>query len=448
MSAELLSNILANTPGLGGSKINFSNNNLNDINWVAGLSDPGEMIGCGMYQQLRRLSGENDENYQKRLVVLMAQLPVNIREKIETAMKAAAIKRAGLDMSNGRVNVYTAGIPPWHRLGTNVSEAQNSEHAEKLSGLDFEMELRALFYMGGDGSMKLNKGKFGIVRKDTDAILGAVGNRYKIIQNKEGFAFLDSLLKEFDARYATAGSLSGGELVWMQLILPKASFKIGKEDVTEAYATFMNPNNGVGAGKCFPTENRVYCNNTLKIATNKDGKDGISIRHTGDINEKLDDARNALIAAHDGFKEYSELAQVMAKTKVEPKQYFHGLLDEVMELTQADILKGSNVWEAVMKATNVDAKKAAQEKFDKEAEKYRSVFDDLVYRYQQDRIAEGGTLWRAFNSVTESANYGKLGGRQKGSDRDRLETKFSSIMNGPADKIQQVALTQAKALAA
>ena len=50
------------------------------------------------------------------------------------------------------------------------------------------------------------------------------GNRYKPIQNEEGFAFLDGVLEEYGARYETAGSLYGGSQVWMLAHLPRHLF--------------------------------------------------------------------------------------------------------------------------------------------------------------------------------------------------------------------------------
>src|SRR5689334_3133027 len=93
----------------GGPVILSENHNLGSIDWVAGVTDPGEMIGCGRYQQLRRLANESDAAYLARLRVLLQQIPAADREKIEGTLKAAAIRRAGLDTSNGRVNVMIAG---------------------------------------------------------------------------------------------------------------------------------------------------------------------------------------------------------------------------------------------------------------------------------------------------------------------------------------------------
>jgi hypothetical protein len=68
---------------------------LGAINWVAGMTDPGEMIGCGMYQELRRLDGETDAAYAARLPALRAALPAEHRAKFEAAGRGAVQKRPG-----------------------------------------------------------------------------------------------------------------------------------------------------------------------------------------------------------------------------------------------------------------------------------------------------------------------------------------------------------------
>src|ERR1700723_236245 len=127
MSEFNLSDVLgATTVNFVGSRrvdsptIVSSNHDASSINWVAGMSDPGEMIGCGMYQELRRLNGEKDDAYQTRLIALLANLPADVRRKIEAAGRKAGIGRANIDESNGKMNVFSTKAM-WHGLGTVVS---------------------------------------------------------------------------------------------------------------------------------------------------------------------------------------------------------------------------------------------------------------------------------------------------------------------------------------
>jgi hypothetical protein len=67
---------------------------------------------------------------------------------------------------------------------------------------------------------------YAMVRKDTGGHLGTVGKRYSAIQNAQAFDFLDGVLGEFGARYETAGSLYGGQKVWMLAHMPKQAFQL------------------------------------------------------------------------------------------------------------------------------------------------------------------------------------------------------------------------------
>ncbi len=91
----LLDQVIANT-SRGGARIVSENHDLSSINWVGGVTDPGEMVGCGMYQQLRRNTGESDNAYQARLIALLPTLPATDRAKIEAGMKVAATRLPGV----------------------------------------------------------------------------------------------------------------------------------------------------------------------------------------------------------------------------------------------------------------------------------------------------------------------------------------------------------------
>ena len=99
---------------------------------------------------------------------------------------------------------------PWHGLGTPVQEAPNSAEALRLAGLDWEVVSRDIQLCGG----KKIPGYHANVRSSDNSVLGVVGERYKIVQNNDAFAFTDGIIGE-GARYETAGSLSGGRRVWM-----------------------------------------------------------------------------------------------------------------------------------------------------------------------------------------------------------------------------------------
>lgn len=406
------------------------------INWVAGLSDPGEMIGCGMYQQLRRHNGEEDGAYQERLTRELALLPDDVRNKIESFARDAALNRASLDTTNGRVSMMSAGLLPWHGLGVQVDKATTSAQAIELAGLDWEVLKTPLAYEF-QGQVKPATDVFGIVRQDNGRMLGAVGTKYKPIQNREGFAFLDGVLDEYGARYETAGSLYGGRQVWMLAHMPKQTFKVNG-DTVEPYVLFSNPHDGSGSAWCYPTSVRVVCANTFRIAGQGQGK-GLSIRHTGSVKQKMSAAREALGLAVEGFTDFKEHAEVMYRKPLEINHYASDVLDAVLEVTAAQAMQGADALAAALCVTQA-AQDLAAKSFERKIEKRGEILDDILDRYErrQCETAVRGTAWAAFNAVTEHADHSKPG-RQSSDEETRLGRRFESTINGDADRMKQAA---------
>jgi hypothetical protein len=178
-------------------------------------------------------------------------------------------QRAGLDVSTGKVAVMAAGEAArkalWHRLGVQVRDAVSSDQAIALASLNWRVEKVPTSYQWNGESRKMGD-VFALVRSDTGAHLGTVGNRYQVIQNAEAFRFMDAVLAEHGAKYETAGAIYGGAKVWLQVSLPQAAFTLAGNDRVEATALFTNPQDGSGVARCIPTSDRVVCANTLRVA--------------------------------------------------------------------------------------------------------------------------------------------------------------------------------------
>lgn len=453
---DLLASVLAATEsanaaasrGNAGPVIVSQNHDPSAINWVAGVTDPGEMIGCGAYQQLRRLAGESDTVYQARLNALMPTLPAADRAKIESAMRAAANRRAGLDTSNGRVRMMVAGKPAWHGLGVNVAEAVTSEDAIRLAGMNWRVGKIGLQYLNPvTGAMSNADGNYGIVREDTGAMLGSVGSRYQPFQNADGFDFLDSIVGKFGARYESAGSLYGGSKVWMLVHLPKQSFAVNGTDRVEPYVLFTNSHDGTSAARVFPTTHRVVCANTLRVGCKADQGKGMVIRHTGNLAARVAKAQQSMGLAIQGIAEFQNAAETLAMKKIEPLPYFQGLLDAVCDVTAAQTMVGADALAATLAVTDADRKVEAA-RIQKSINQRKGLLEELLQRYESPTNGVAGMRgsgWAALNAATEAADHGKLGGRTTGADK--ASRRFESIFDGNADDVKQVAYAQAMAMA-
>lgn len=201
---------------------------------------------------------------------------------------------------------------PWHGLGTMVAEAPNSKDALRLAGLNWKV-LQEPVYTENE---ELIQGYKANVRDTDRKVLGAVTDRYKVIQNEEAFAFTDTLLGE-GVRYETAGSLQEGRRVWMLARLPR-EFIIGGERISP-YMVFSNTHDGSGAVKTALTPIRVVCNNTLNLAL-RTAKRSWSMIHTGDISGKIEEAKNTLLLADEYMTALGQEFENLRKIKLSEKQ--------------------------------------------------------------------------------------------------------------------------------
>lgn len=429
---NLLDHIIDNH-GSGASVVS-QQHDLGGINWVAGLSDPGEMIACGYLPEIRRRAGEQDTEYAERIRPIVMALPQEQQDMI----MGAAIKRAALDTTGGKVRVMTAGQLPWHGLGVNIDKACTSAEAIRFAGLDWAVSKEQLTYTF-DGKT-LDADAWGIIRQDTGDFLGAVGSRYAPIQNVDGFAFLDGVLEQFGARYETAGSVYGGKKVWMLAHLPKQAFTINGGDEVEPYVLFENCHDGTGAANCYPTAVRVVCANTLRVSTT-DRHKGMSIRHTGSVKGKISAAQDALGMSVHGFEEFKTQAETLYHKPMEIRHYAHDVLDAVLDITQAQAMMGADALAASLKVTEAQ-RELERKSFQRQIERRGEVLADILERYESERCGIGsirGTAWAAFNAVTEHADHNTLG-KQAKDQETRLSRRFESTISGQADEMKQTAL--------
>ena len=101
--------------------------------------------------------------------------------------------------TNAQGSAMFAYKPAWHGLGTVVQEAQSSREALRLSGLDWDVNLTDLAADFGNDVPIENRYKpldthRATYRMDTGVALGAVGMRYRPLQNREAFAWMDEVV--------------------------------------------------------------------------------------------------------------------------------------------------------------------------------------------------------------------------------------------------------------
>ena len=199
-------------------------------------------------------------------------------------------------------------------------------------------------------------------------------------------------------RYDTAGSLRGGRKIWLLAKLPDTEI-VG--DKTEPYLCFSNTHDGSGAIRVCMTPVRVVCNNTLNIALNG-AKRSWSVRHTGDIQAKLHEARMCLDMANKYMDRLGEYADQLANQTVKDEEIAK-ILDEMFPVTE----------------DSSDREK-------KNAEKARTEY--MICYFAPDIAKFKGTAWGALNAMSDMVGH-NAPRRQTANYR---ENNWGRIMDGHA----------------
>jgi phage/plasmid-like protein (TIGR03299 family) len=231
-------------------------------------------------------------------------------------------------------SMFSVRQVPWHGLGAVLDRAPESvSEALTLAGLDWHVRKEPVFradpiaHLDPDGpgaGFTPVDGHYFTVRGDTGAVLGIVGERYRVAQNVEALQFLDSLIGSA-LHFETAGSLHGGRRVWALAKLPE-HIEVGG-DATRPYVLIMNSHDASTAVVAATTPIRVVCQNTLTWGLQR-AQRSISIRHTEALQSRMHEARRVLNLSIDYYKQFKKFGDQLASEQCTERQ-LRAALDEL-----------------------------------------------------------------------------------------------------------------------
>lgn len=186
-------------------------------------------------------------------------------------------------------------------IGSEITGAQDLETAIKLAKLDFEVEKRQIYLnnptilKGSDTPSNIFTpihDQFATVRTDTDTVLGVVKKNYQVLQNREAFDFLDSVIAG-GARFETAGTFKKNEAASF-ITCSTEPIKILDDDI-HPYLLFVNSFDGSSSVRVMFTPIRIFCSNCL-VRAMKGAMNKVSIRHSPSMKDRLDASKEILLS--------------------------------------------------------------------------------------------------------------------------------------------------------
>jgi len=326
--------------------------------------------------------------------------------------------------SNGEVAFALRGEPAWHSLANKLFDADQhvttSEMLESALLNNWNVRLESLTMPEGYRNASSNQ----LVVRDNPfdkipEVLSVVGDRYKVVQNEELFAFGDGIL-DGGATWESAGSIKGGKVVFGSLVVPR-EFIIdpeGANDKTVTYLLVHTSHDGSTAVQANITPVRVVCQNTLNMAI-KDSKQSFKIRHTATVGGRIDEARRVLGLTFDHMDNFELMAKQLYETAVTDQQF-----NDIIKAIYAEPESGSA--------------KVAQTRWDDKIDLLNNLWDN-----SPTNATIKNTAWGALNTMTERIDYFRTG-RKGGEAMIGAASGFDPVVNAEKARILGAILEFAK----
>lgn len=300
-----------------------------------------------------------------------------------------------------------------------MKELKTAVEAIRDAGLDWEVKAENIHLEDGEG-YRIIGNRQAIVRQDTRRVLGIVTERYVPVQNVEAFTFADSLIGPNQAVYEGAGLSRGGERVWLQIRLP-GEIQVGtnRDDLIRKYILLVNGHDGKNSVRAIVTPVRIFCANQL-TTTLRAKENCISIRHTGEIGDKVAEAQRVLGLTVKYYDELSQVYNLLARknvTQIEVRGFLKTLVPD-----------------------NKDGETTTRTK---------NIRDGIEHLFQHgkgnDLPGVRGTAWALINGVTDYTTHKRSARGQN--DAERRVSRLDSVWFGSGANLNDRAFSLVKELA-
>lgn len=311
-------------------------------------------------------------------------------------------------------NMMYVGEVPWHKLGTRFVQAPSLDEALVAAGLNWKVTTEPVFSGIGE------KLEAQLTRRDSDnSILGVVGPKYVPLQNTEAFEFFRPFVDEKEAAIESAGSLRQGKRVWILAKINRDPMVVKGNDIVDKYVLVSNSHDGTLAVRVGFTPIRVVCNNTLTLSINSAASKLIRVKHTKNVVENMNSIREIMNLADSEFEASAEQYRLLASK----------------EINQKDL-------EKYVKLVFNTSKRIVEAGGDLSQINNKHILNQVTPLFEQgmgnDMPEIKGTLWAAYNAVTEYLQY------QRGEDAGG---RLDSVWFGPSAQLNKKALETALIMA-
>ena len=278
--------------------------------------------------------------------------------------------------------------PYFTKVGKDIIGMKSVQDVIKATDLDWAVEKQPIFLKGESEVPN----RFATVRVDNNQVLGIVGNNYEVVQNIEGFEFIDDCLGD-GIEFVKAGTYNRGERVFIAAKAPSVNI-CGDEVIP--HILFTNSHDGSGTVQAIFTPMRLVCSNGLMLPAegHESGIVKIKIQHTKNVKDRLMIAKEVILKNNIYIEALKKEAEELLATPFTESQ-FKALSEELAGI------KG------------VEDEKVTRGQI--------ALVGDLQTAYQEEDIQKfDNTAWKAINAVADAESH-KVNSRNTGNDEYEFE---------------------------
>lgn len=250
-------------------------------------------------------------------------------------------------------------------------------------------------------------------RQDNLNVLGVVGENRHNVQNLELAQFFWPWVEKGLIEISAFVSLRGGKRICMTAEIKGSAIEIVPGDEIKRYVTIAHGHDTSLAIRFGFTDTRTVCSNTLQVMLQT--SDLLKHRHTRNCMVNLEAARDLFDVQRAQMRLQADVFQAMAArsiTEAEALAYFREVFHEGAALDEKIVVRHT---------------------------------DRLLELFEAGRGAHfsRGTLWGAFNAITEFATHER--GRKETDNAHRFETNLfgqGSVLLGRALQLAQTILAK------
>lgn len=278
-------------------------------------------------------------------------------------------------------------------IGTDVSGATSVNEVLERAKLNYTVAKTPIYVME-NGEIVEFKGKKATVIEETGQQLGIVTDQYQICQNQEAFDFVDYVSD--DLTFVKAGQTHTG-LIYMIASLPNVQV-LG--DSITPYVIFQNSHDGLSSVRATISPLRIVCQNQFNLSF-RDSSNTLSIRHSGDISNKLIEGRAMLSDVAGYMERFNDEAEVLAGIKLNRESM-------------------NNIFNQLFK---YDPSKMSP----KQVESFEQKRAEFLFAYEaEDNQNFKGTGWGMMNAATDILTHKRLTNRANAADSAFMTTSITS----------------------